>query len=375
MKKYETRVARCTKLMKEYDFGVLILTKPANMFYLTGDGRLCAYAMITRDGKVAMGVPQTDINDIKQCARADFVAGFDDEVGLIHSVAHFFKHFEIKEGRVGLEYAFLPQPRLGMFTHPHAKPKEVEAKDCTPLMSELRLVKEDEEIELMKKAAEVAAIGMKAALSVIRPGISENDVAATADYTMRQAGATDFYRTYVASGPRTNIAHGLPSLRRIEKNDLVMIDLHPVVDGYSSDLCRTVCAGSPSSEQQQAYDLYVRVLEDTIGKVKEGVGMMDLEQNMHNMFKAAGHGDHIFGPPIHGIGIEFEEAPLPAGHAFFHGEKAPPPLPNNVVIAVGNCGLYTGPWGIREEDTVAVGPDGPVVLTDYPRKSRLDIQA
>lgn len=372
MKKYERRITRCTELMKENGFDALILTKPSNMYYLTGDGRLCAYAMVTKEGKVAMGVPQTDIEDVKQSAKADFVAGFDDEVGLIHSVAHFFKHFVIKDGRVGLEYAFLPQPRLGMFTHPHAKPKEIEAKDCTPLMSALRLVKEDEEIDRMKKAADVAAIGMRAALDTVRPGITENDITASADYAMRQAGATDFYRSYVASGPRTNIAHGLPSLRKIEKDDLVMIDLHPVVDGYSSDLCRTVCAGNPSSEQQKAYDLYVKALEDTIGMVKEGVEMMDLEQQMHGIFKDAGYGDHVFGPPIHGIGIEFEEAPLPAGHAFFHGEKAPPPLPKNVVIAVGNCGLYTGPWGIREEDTVAVGPEGPVALTSFPRQLTLN---
>jgi len=89
------------------------------------------------------------------------------------------------------------------------------------------------------------------------------------------------------------------------------------------------------------------------------------------VFKAASRGAHIHifgGPPIHGLGIEFEEAPLPPGHAFFHGEKAPAPLEVNVVIAIGNCGLYMGPWGVREEDTVAVGMKGPVVLTNYPRR-------
>jgi len=74
------------------------------------------------------------------------------------------------------------------------------------------------------------------------------------------------------------------------------------------------------------------------------------------------------GPPLHGVGIEFEEAPLPPGHAFFHGEKEPPPLRANAVIAVGNCGLYIGPWGVRVEDTVAVSREGPLVLTDYPRQ-------
>ena len=84
--------------------------------------------------------------------------------------------------------------------------------------------------------------------------------------------------------------------------------------------------------------------------------------------KEAGHSQHIFGPPIHGVGIEFEESPLPPGHAFFHGETAPPPLEANTVIAVGNRGLYQGPWGVRVEDTVLVSNEGPVVLTDFPRR-------
>jgi Xaa-Pro aminopeptidase len=95
--------------------------------------------------------------------------------------------------------------------------------------------------------------------------------------------------------------------------------------------------------------------------------MVELEQTLHGVLKEAGHGEHVFGPPIHGVGIEFEEAPLPPGHAFFHGEKEPPPLEANVVISVGNCGLYTGPWGVRVEDTVVIGAEGPIVLTGYPR--------
>jgi len=171
----------------------------------------------------------------------------------------------------------------------------------------------------------------------------------------------------VSSGPRTNIAHGLPTLRKLQAGDLVMIDVHPIVNGYSADICRTVCAGKPTAGQQAAYDLYLKAQQATISKAKAGVRMAELEETLHGLLKEAGHGEHIFGPPIHGVGVEFEEAPLPAGHAFFHGEKEPPALEPNIIIAVGNCGLYTGPWGVRVEDTVVIGKEGPTVLTSYPR--------
>ncbi len=369
--RYQKRLDRCGQLMKAAGLEALLLTKPANMFYLTGDGRLCAYAMITQDGKVALGVPKTDVEDIKALAHFDQIVGFEDEVGMIHSIAHYFEHFGIKKGAVGLEYTFLTQSMMGMLTHPHAKPEKVTVKDCTHILSELRMVKDAEEIKRIREAAKVAEAGMRAAVEAVKLGITESQIAAEGEYAMRQAGAEEFYRTYVSSGPRTNIAHGLPTQRKVQAGDLVIIDLHPVVDGYSADMCRTVCAGKPTVEQQAAYDLFLRAQQATIAKVKAGVGMVELEQTIHDMLKKAGHGEHIFGPPIHGVGIEFEEAPLPPGHAFFHGEKAPPPLKADVVLAVGNCGLYTGPWGVRVEDTVVVRPEGPIVLTDYPRRLQI----
>jgi Xaa-Pro aminopeptidase len=287
---------------------------------------------------------------------------------MIHSIAHNFEHFGIQQGAAGLEYTYLTQSMMGMLTHPHGKPADVVVKDCTHIMSELRIVKDSEEIKHIRASAKVAEAGITAAVKAVKPGVTESQVAAAAEYAMRQAGAEEFYRTYVSSGPRTNIAHGLPTKRKLKNGDLVMIDIHPIVNGYSADLCRTVCVDKPNAKQQNAYDLFLKAQQTTIAKVKAGVGMVELEQTLHGVIKEGGHGGHIFGPPMHGVGIEFEESPLPPGHAFFHGEKEPPPLKANMVIAVGNCGLYTGPWGVRVEDTVLVGPEGSKVLTSYPRQ-------
>jgi Xaa-Pro aminopeptidase len=353
--------------MREAGIDVLLLTKPSNMFYLTGDGRLCAYAMVTQYGNVALGVPSTDVADVTALAHFDDLAGFEDEVGMIHSIARHFAHFGISKGNVGLEYTFLTQSMKSMLTHPHAKPEVIAVTDGTAILSQLRMVKEPEEIERIKAAAKVADVGMAAAVKAVKPGKTESQIAAEAEYAMRQAGAEGFWRTYVSSGPRTSIAHGLPTNRQIEPGDLVMIDIHPIVSGYSADICRTVCAGTPTLEQQAAYDLYLRAQQTTISNIKAGVGVADLEKTLQGILKDAGHAEHVFGPPIHGVGIEFEEAPLPPGHAFFHGEKEAPPLPANVVIAVGNCGLYVGPWGVRVEDTTLVSETRPVTLTGFPR--------
>jgi len=267
-----------------------------------------------------------------------------------------------------LEYTFLTQSMLGMLAHPHAKPTGVEIKDCTHILSELRMVKDPEEIDCIRHAAEVASAAMVTTLRALHAGMTESQVAAEAEYAMRRAGAEGFWRTYVSSGRRTNLAHGLPAHRKILPGDLVMIDIHPIVENYSADICRTVCVGEPDPEQQAAYDLFVEAQQSTIEMARAGIGMVDLEGNLHTILKKGGHGDHIFGPPIHGVGIDFEEAPLPPGHAFFHGEKAPPPLPENTVLAVGNCGIYTGPWGLRVEDTIVITGDEPLVLTDAPRR-------
>ena len=95
---YKDRVRRCADAMRGVGLDALLLTKPSNMFYLCGDGRLCAYLMVTRDARTALGVPVTDLEDVRALARFDEVEGFENEVG--------------------------------MLTHPHAKPAAIAVGNC-----------------------------------------------------------------------------------------------------------------------------------------------------------------------------------------------------------------------------------------------------
>ena len=143
----KARIERAGSLMKSYGLDTIILTKPANTVLPPGRRQVECVCHGDPRWKGGVGSASNRHSGCKSAGHLDHIIGFEDEVGMIHSIAHFFKEFGISQGNVGLEYAFLPQPRMGMLIHPHAKPEAVKPTDCTPLMTELRLVKDAGEIE------------------------------------------------------------------------------------------------------------------------------------------------------------------------------------------------------------------------------------
>jgi len=365
---FKERIMRACELMKSAGLDAILLTKPQNMTYLVGDGRLCAFTIVSNEGVTYVGVPKTDLEDVEKSCASEHILGFEDEVEMLHSLMHLWKELRLEKGKVGVEKTFLKVSMLEMFKHPHAKPEKLEFADATSIMTDLRIIKSREEIELIRKAAKVADIAMDAAIKAAKPGVAETEIAAEAEYTMRKNGAEEFYRTYVASGPRSSIAHGLVSHRKVQKADLVMIDLHPTVNAYHADLCRTICVGRPSEKQRKVFEVYLRAQRAAVEAVAPGTTMTELENFMRDIFEKERYEEYFVGPPIHGVGLEFEEPPLPAGHAFFHGEEPKDELKPGMVLSIGNCGLYLGEFGVRVEDTVAVTDKGYEELTGYNRK-------
>jgi len=364
---FKERVKRAGALMEGAGLDAVLLTKPQNMIYLVGDGRLCAFTIVSKRGATYVGVPKTDLEDVKKSCASEHILGFEDEVGMLHSLMHIWKELGLEKGNVGVENTFLKVSMLEMFKHPHAKPEKLEFADATSIMTDLRIIKSSEEIGLIRKAAKVADAAMDAAIKATKPSVAETEIAAEAEYTMRKNGAEEFYRTYVASGPRSSIAHGVISHRKVQRGDLVMIDLHPTVNAYHADLCRTICFGKASEKQSKAFEVYLRAQRAAVEAVSPGTTMTKLEDLMHEIFEKEGYEEYFVGPPIHGVGLEFEEPPLPAAHAFFHGEEPKDELKPGMVISIGNCGLYLGEFGVRVEDTVVVLDKGHEELTSYSR--------
>jgi Xaa-Pro aminopeptidase len=112
---FKERVKRACDLMEKTGLDAVLLTKPQNITYLLGDGRLCAFAIIARSGASYVRVPKTDIDDTKKSSASEHILGFEDEGGMLHSIMHIWKELGLEKGRVGVENTFLKASILEMF--------------------------------------------------------------------------------------------------------------------------------------------------------------------------------------------------------------------------------------------------------------------
>jgi Xaa-Pro dipeptidase len=264
--------------------------------------------------------------------------------------------------RVGVRLGFsTPAFLLDLFQKANAG---VEVVDVAPVMDPLRAIKEPEELALMRRAAAVAASGMEAAARALRPGATESEVAGEAEYAMRRAGGQGTATpVYVNSGARSRWLHGTASDKAIEKGDLVVVDLVPRVRGYCANLCRTFVVGEPTGAQKRLLDAYLEAQAAAVGAMRPGVPVRDVDAAAQSALDRAGFGA-LFVPGIsHGIGLEFEEWPMPTIHMRHQNAV----LQEGMTLTAGHSVLADpGVGGARFEDTFLLAAAGAVPLTKFP---------
>jgi Xaa-Pro aminopeptidase len=271
---------------------------------------------------------------------------------------------EQKWKRVGFEFDFF----LPAFLNERFKMAvpTVEIVDVHELVMSLRMIKDEHEIELIRKAAEIGDEGIRAALEFLKEGVTENEVAAEAEYAMRKKGAEGTaFPTFVNSGPRSLWLHGLVTHRKIKKGDLVVIDLGPVYHGYTANICRTVAVGPVSSEKRRLHECYLKMQETVIKAVKPGIKVLELENLASEIVRAGGYGEYYVRGIGHGVGLTFEETPMPT----IFPQDTLVELRPNMVFTVGHPVLSVPKvGGVRIEDTLLVTSEGNVSLTRYPKR-------
>jgi Xaa-Pro aminopeptidase len=230
------------------------------------------------------------------------------------------------------------------------------------LVENLRAVKDADEIERIRDAARLGSQVMEEAIRLIRPGVTELDIAAEIGYRMRRKGASgESFEAIVAAGPRSALPHARPSARRIGKNELVVLDLGAILRRYCSDLTRTVHVGKASARVRQWYHAVLDAQTAARDALKSGVTCGAIDAAARNVLQRKGLGRYFVHSTGHGIGLEIHEDPRIA-----RDQKKRLETGNVVTLEPG---VYVeGVGGIRIEDDALVTPHGAEILTTTPRE-------
>ena len=226
-----------------------------------------------------------------------------------------------------------------------------------PLPLLLRLVKDEDELRIMEKAALEGCRLFEELLPYIESGMAETAVAARLEFAARTLGAEGMsFETIVASGPRSALPHGHATSALLPRNGFVTLDFGIILDGYCSDMTRTVFMGTPNRRQRFAYDAVLDAQLAAVEAVRPGATCGEVDEAARSVLRKAGLAEHFTHSTGHGVGLEIHEAPrIAAGQA---AELVP-----GMVITI-EPGIYiAGKFGIRIEDMVAVTRQGGKVLT------------
>jgi Xaa-Pro aminopeptidase len=245
-------------------------------------------------------------------------------------------------------------------------PSGVRLRNSGPLVEHARMVKDGDELELIRAAVRLGATLFDRALEVLRPGVKETEVAAEMEYSARRAGAEEMsFPTIIASGERSALPHGRATEQAIGPGGFVVCDFGVILAGYCSDQTRTVWVGAASSakgssvkekDARQAYEAVKEAQAAAIAAVRPGVSVAEVDGAARKVLRKAGLGQYFTHSTGHGVGLEIHEAPRVAA-----GQKAV--LEPGMVITI-EPGVYVpGKWGVRIEDMVAVREGGCEVLT------------
>ena len=226
-----------------------------------------------------------------------------------------------------------------------------------------RAVKDEEEREAIRQAVAITDRVFEEVLPLLRPGISERELAAEITYRQLRHGAEAVsFEPIVASGPRSALPHGRASDRVLEEGDVVVLDFGCVFRGYCSDMTRTVCIGrARDPEFAQVYRVVLEAQQRAIEVARGGMVSRDLDAVARRIIEAHGYGSYFGHGLGHGVGLEIHEYPRVSFLADY-------PLPAGAVVTIEPGVYLPDRFGVRIEDIVWLTPDGAEVFTRSPKE-------
>jgi Xaa-Pro aminopeptidase len=361
---YSRRVDSLAGLLRESGCDAFLAWSPVTMAYLHGfsEGageRFMALAVSSR-GEVRLICPALSATQASRAGIADIRPWQDGEDPL----AHYLRLAEDWSLRTGIVALDNEMPAHMVLAIQAALPTAL-YKPGYPLLTRLTRVKDEAELELMRRAARIADQAFPAALSAIRPSVAEIEVEQALASAMAKLGGKPSF-CIVAAGANGAEPHHLSDETLIAEGDVIVLDFGCTVGGYQSDITRTVCRGRAPEEAQRVYDIVYQAQAGARQGIRPGRQAQEVDRIARSVIREAGYGEFFMHRLGHGIGMRGHEEPnLVEG-----SEHA---------LEVGNCfsvepGIYLpGRFGVRIENIVAVTDGGYESLNEEPSPTLIEV--
>ena len=350
----KNRLLQIREKLNKNGIDAILITKRENYLYLSGFTGTSAYLLITRENTFLF----TDFRYIEQATKQAplfEVIKYQGDVAV--EINNLLKKLVVK--KLGFEADDISYNKYFDFRG------KFEATELIPqkgFMESLRIIKSKEEIELIKKAVEIADGAFNHVLNYFKPGVKENQIAAEIEYYFKKNGGEGpSFDTIVASGVRSAMPHGLASEKEIQLGDVIIMDYGAIYNGYCSDITRTVFLGYANDKMREIYETVLKVQIEALKGAFSGKIGREIDGIAREMITRAGYGENFGHGLGHGVGLEIHEEP----RLSLTGAKV---MENGMVVTV-EPGIYLeGLGGVRIEDMIIINNDQPLVLTKAPKE-------
>lgn len=345
----EARLNALRAKLRERQLDAILISHPSNRRYITGFTGSSGFALVTLQEAILL----TDFRYIKQA---------EEQSPHFKIVRHSRQVFDtLRETcrELGLSSLAFEKDHLtyGQVEKLREALDGLSTVPVSGLIESLRMVKDEQELAILRKAVAIVDEVFNRIIQEIRPGLQEREIAVRMETMMRELGASgSAFDIIVASGPRSALPHGVASERVLEKGDLITLDFGAVYQGYCSDLTRTVMLGEPSPKQREIYEIVKEAQQAAVDGIRPGITGREADAIAREKIAAAGYGDYFGHGTGHGIGLDVHESPTVSPF----GEQV---LAPGMVVTV-EPGIYLPEFGgVRIEDDVVVTENGHEVLT------------
>lgn len=344
------RVIELRKSMLQRGLEAVFITSAINRRYLSGFTGSSGYVLITHQRAYLL----TDFRYMVQAPQQ--ATGYDvveHGVSVSETLKGLLDAEKIKE--VGFEQDDVVFSAFRKYEQELAPIKLV---PVTGLVELLRVFKDADELAIMKQAADLADRTFEHMLRVLKPGVTELEMALEIEFFMRKNGATSSsFDTIVASGERSALPHGVASERVLGRDEFVKMDFGALLNGYCSDITRTVVLGTPSARHREIYDIVLEAQLHTLEHLRPGMTGAEADALARDIIVRYGYGDEFGHSTGHGLGMEVHESPRLS-------KLSDTILQPGMVVTV-EPGIYLpGFGGVRIEDDVVITENGIRRLTE-----------